>query len=223
MAFAHSALDLGDRRVDRRERNDALRDEAGARRSPLVDQEVVVRLHAGELERRIFETPEGLTGASRHRRVENGVIHAIDVHCGEALARLVRNGGHVLPPLRLSRAIGHGRAGECDAGQIDRLPVDDPTLGSVGLPLDVRNAIAELRLRHALRPDLRVLLHVIVSTDESKLQSHVAAPRQGRKCALRCRSRADRAPSAARPREFDRRTAVTPGTSTSSAGSPIPT
>ncbi len=60
MALCHRAPDLAHRRLDRRQRDDALGNEARADGGPFLDQPVVVRLHARELERGILEAAEGL-------------------------------------------------------------------------------------------------------------------------------------------------------------------
>jgi hypothetical protein len=159
--------------VDRRQRDDALRDEALADRDPFLDQKIVVRLHAGQLELRIGEVAEGLARPSRDGRIEHRIIHAIDIHRREALAGRIGYAGHFLPALRFPGAVGHGRTSDCHARQIDLLSVNHPALGAIGLTLDVRDALAPLRLRHALRPDLRVLLDVIVGADESVFEFHV--------------------------------------------------
>src|SRR5262245_47219723 len=76
MSFGHSPLNFFYSRLDWPDGNDALRDETGAGSGPLLDQPVIISLHASKLELWILEPTEHLSRETRHRRVKHRIVHA---------------------------------------------------------------------------------------------------------------------------------------------------
>jgi hypothetical protein len=81
MALRNGPFNLGDRRINRPKRNNALGDEAMTYAGPLVNEPVVVGLYTGKLELRISKSPESFTGGSREGGIKHDAIDAILIHC----------------------------------------------------------------------------------------------------------------------------------------------
>src|SRR5436190_1798611 len=81
MAAADRTANLGNRRFNRIQRHDALWDEALTCRRPLIDQPIVVSLHAGELEFRISDRAKKLAGQAGEAWIERGIIDGADDAC----------------------------------------------------------------------------------------------------------------------------------------------
>src|SRR4029450_4251472 len=133
-----------------------------ARTGPFLDQPVVVGLYTGEFKLWVRETTERFTRPPRDDGIEDGVIHAIDVHGRQTLAGHVGDFGHFLPALRLTGAVGHRRSSPRHTREVDLLTIDHPLLCTICLTLEVGDTIAPPRLRHALSPNLWMFLHMIV-------------------------------------------------------------
>src|SRR5438128_2159991 len=67
-------------RINRRERDNTLRDEAVAKAHPFIKEPVVVSPHAGKLERRVSDRPKNFSGETSQCWIENAVVNAVCVH-----------------------------------------------------------------------------------------------------------------------------------------------
>src|SRR4051795_3004960 len=166
MTLCHGPLDLGRRCFGREEGNDALGNEPGAGRGPLLNQPIVVRLHARQLELGIGDAPKSLNPDARHARIEDAGRHPIRVHCPQPLGRIADGARHVDPALRLTRPLGHEGAAQPGTPEADWIAVDHPPLAAIGVLYQVRNAVSEL-FGEAAGPEIRWLLDVIVGADEA--------------------------------------------------------
>src|SRR5262249_30174830 len=99
-------------------------------------------------------------------------IHAVDIHRLQARRRVIGHFGDLRPTLRFTRSIAHRRADRSHTGHGELRTIDHPALGTVRLGSDMRNTITPSRPAHTLRPDLRMLLDMVVCTDKSILQFH---------------------------------------------------
>src|SRR5206468_12377003 len=78
MSSANGAIDLRNRRFNRSERDDALRDKTLAVRGPLVNEPVVVSLHAGEFQIRVPQRAECLAGKTGESWIKDGAGHTVN-------------------------------------------------------------------------------------------------------------------------------------------------
>src|SRR5215475_8986140 len=74
------ATDFIDRRVDRKQRRYALRNETIARACPLFEEPVVVCLHAAELQLEILDTTEVLATRPRYGGIQYRVRDPDGIH-----------------------------------------------------------------------------------------------------------------------------------------------
>src|SRR4029077_16906719 len=116
MSSANGSFDLHNS-FSRRKWNEALRDEALAVGGPLVDQPVVVCLHAGKFQIRVPYCAKRLAGKTGEGRIEEGKDDAIGIHRPKPLSRNIRRLRHVFPALWRSRPVGHQRAHVSDVRQ----------------------------------------------------------------------------------------------------------
>lgn len=172
VAVPHRSLDLRNRRVHGVNGHDALRDETLAGGGPFFNQPVVVGPHARLLELVILDATEGPAPTARHRRIQNGKVHAVSVHGLQPFGWPVRGRGDFRPALGLLSTVRHQCSGESHAIKGDRLPIDDPSLRSIGLHCDMGNAIPPAFPRQPCCPHIRRFLYMVVDADEGGAGFH---------------------------------------------------
>ncbi len=172
MSHGDGAADLGDRRLDRAQGHDALGYEALAGPGPLLDEPVVVGLHARQLELRVVQPSEDLSRHPRHGRQKHRIVDPGRVHGRQPLLRNVRRSRHLVPPGGLAAALGHQRSRARNVSIEQHGSVGNPLLPTVPVALEVGHALPEAVLRQARRPEVRRLLDVVVDADQAKLALH---------------------------------------------------
>jgi hypothetical protein len=108
----------------------------------MLDQPVVVRLNARELELAVFDASERLARQSRHCRIEHRIIHACSVHRFQTFGWRIGRRRDFVPTARLLVAIGHKGAGFTRGAAEQSFSVDYPALASVRCALEARRALS---------------------------------------------------------------------------------
>ena len=185
VAHVHGPPDLRHGGLGRPDGDDALWDEAVACRGPLLDQPVVVGLHAGDLELRVLEPPEGLSGHPCDGGEENRIADARSIHDLEPFRRLVRRRRDLVPSGRFDVAVGHQGTSPGGMPVEEHLPVDHPPFRALGAPLQVWNAVAPPFLGEPGGPEVRRLLDVVVRADQRVSRRQRDLPGDGPLCGNR--------------------------------------